>query len=256
MLGGARYSRSDLKRVIVAIDPAVTWDEGSDDTGIIVVARGPHRDEAGCKLQELTGRCPGHGVVLDDRTCHLAPHGWARQAVAAYDKWQADRIVAEVNNGGDMVGETIHAVRAGLPYTAVHATRGKRIRAEPCAALTEQGRMHFLGDFPELRHELETWTPDSTWSPNRLDALVWGCTALGLIGGQGDAFLAFWRGDAQRNATPRPERDAQALQQMIRRAPKYQPEAPSGPTVAQRRCSHRWRGDRCVFCSLTRAAIS
>lgn len=248
-----QVSRSDLKRVIVAIDPAVSHGEEADDTGIMVVARGPHRGER-CQLPASTGRCPGHGYVLADLTCHVAPHEWARKAIAAYDRWQADRIVAEVNNGGDMVGETIHAVRAGVPYTAVNASRGKRIRAEPVAALDEQGRLHHCGSFPQLVDELTTWTPESQWSPNRLDALVWGMTALGLIGNQGAAFMSFWKGDlASRPKTEpdRKERERRSLiQRMMRAAPRFIDTAkPVGIDRFRSTCEHRWRDGVCVFCN-------
>jgi hypothetical protein len=127
---------------------------------------------------------------------------WAKLVVSVYDKWKADRIVAEVNNGGDMVGALIHAVRAGVPYAKVTATRGKQMRAEPIAALYEQGRVHHLGDFPELKEQQETWTPDSKWSPDRLDALVWGLTYLGLVGGTGHGFATAWREIASRRGRP------------------------------------------------------
>lgn len=256
-----RISADDLRRIVVAIDPAVTHGETADETGIVVVGRGPHQPET-CRLADLTGRCPGHGYVLADVSARVAPHEWARRAVKAYDAFKADRIIAEVNNGGDMVGETIHAIRAGVPYTAVNASRGKHKRAEPVAALWEQGRMHFAVACPQLEDELTSWEPDSTWSPNRLDALVWGCTALGLIGGQGQAFLAFWRGEIatreREAAQPTPTRsDATAVRQLkrlMRSGPQFG-TASYGPTPAQRRCEHRWRGDYCVFCSLTRAAV-
>lgn len=226
-------SRADLKRIVVAVDPAVTATEDSDDTGIVVVARGPHQPST-CQIPF----CPGHGYVLADETCHLIPAEWAKLAVRTYDKWQADRIVAEVNNGGDMVGTTIHAVRAGVPYSKVTATRGKQVRAEPCSALYEQGRVHHLGVFPELEQELETWTPDAKWSPNRLDALVWGLTYLGLVSGQGDAFLAAW----QQEIEDRPEHPAPVF---------------AGPTpvnyepgnALQPGCKHRWKDGHCVFCA-------
>jgi phage terminase large subunit-like protein len=188
-------TRSDFKRIVVAIDPAATSNEDSDDTGIVVVARGPHQP-ATCSLDH----CPGHGFVLEDCTCHLHPHGWAKVAIDAYDRWQADRIVAEVNNGGDMVAATIHAVRIGVPYSTVHATRGKQMRAEPISALYEQGRVHHLGVFPELEMQQTTWTPDATWSPDRLDALVWGLTELGLIGDQGHAFLTAYKREIEERA--------------------------------------------------------
>ena len=179
---------SDLTRIVVAIDPAVSSNEDSDDTGIVVVARGPHIDVVGSQC--VIPHCPGHGYVLADLTQHAAPNVWAEAAVAAYDEWKADRIVAEANNGGDMIGDLIHAVRAGIPYSKVNATRGKRIRAEPIAALSEQNRIHFMGVFPKLEQQLNTWDPELTKdSPDRLDAYVWGMTYLGLIGGQGAAFM-------------------------------------------------------------------
>jgi phage terminase large subunit-like protein len=232
-----QISRSDLKRIVVAIDPAVTATEDSDDTGIIVVARGPHQPET-CTIPY----CPGHGYVLADETCHLLPAEWAKLAVKTYDQWQADRIVAEVNNGGDMVGTVIHAVRAGVPYAKVTATRGKIVRAEPCSALYEQGRVHHLGVFPDLEQELETWTPDAKWSPNRLDALVWGLTYLGLVGGVGDAFLTAWQTELE----TRPENP---LPEDIARMPRLTGNAPAELKPG---CKHRWwqgeKSVKCTFC--------
>lgn len=252
-----RVDFDELRRIVIAVDPAVTHGEGSDDTGIVVVAHGPHQDKT-CKLLELTGRCPGHGYVLADLTCHAAPHKWAKRVVAAYDKFQADRVIAEVNNGGDMVGATIHAVRAGIPYTAVNASRGKRKRAEPVAALWEQGRMHFVSHCPELEDELTTWTQDAKWSPNRLDALVWGCSALGLIGGQGEAFLRAWKGDiAQRKLDPsrQESQEKKELARIIKMAPKFGNRKPKEIADGQRYCEHRWRGDTCVFCNQLRSEV-
>ena len=168
---------SELRPIVVALDPAVTSGEDSDFTGILVVARGPHQPET-CKL---TGPCPGHGYVLADLTCKVPPSEWARKAVDALDKWRANRIVAEVNNGGDMVGETIRAIRSTVPYEAVRATRGKLIRAEPASSMYAQGRVHHVGSFPDLEEQMASWAPDSKESPDRLDALVWGLTALKLI---------------------------------------------------------------------------
>jgi predicted phage terminase large subunit-like protein len=157
-------SPPDLVRVVVAIDPAVTSNESSDETGIIVAGKG----------------VDGRGYVLADRSCRLSPDGWASRAVAAFDKYQADRIVAEVNNGGEMVASVLRTIRPGVPYTAVHASRGKAIRAEPVAALYEQGRIFHTEPFPELEEQLCGWTPDSGQSPDRLDALVWALTELML----------------------------------------------------------------------------
>ena len=194
-------SRSDFTRIVVAVDPAVTATEDSDDTGIIVVARGPHQPST-CKIPF----CPGHGYVLDDKTCHELPADAMKVAITAYDLWQADRVVGETNNGGDYIGTVLHAIRAGVPYSTVTASRGKQLRAEPVSALYEQGRVHHVGNFPELEQEQATWTPDSKWSPDRLDALVWGLTFLGLVGGVGDAFITAWKDEiANRKPAPPPE---------------------------------------------------
>jgi len=162
----------DLARVVVAIDPAVTSGEDSDETGIVV-----------CGL-DVSGR----GHVLADRTCRLGPDGWARRAIAAYRDFGADRVVAEVNNGGDLVESVLRAVDSNIPYTAVHASRGKRIRAEPVAALYEQGRVTHAEVFPELEDQLCTFTPESGESPDRLDALVWAITHLMLGSGVSGEF--------------------------------------------------------------------
>lgn len=155
-----------IHRIVVAVDPAVTSGDDADDTGIIVAALG--RD--------------GDGYVLDDLTCHLSPDGWARKAAYAYHKWMADRVIAEANNGGELVAVVLKTVDAGLPVKLVHAARGKQTRAEPVAALYEQGRVHHVGGFPELEDQLCTWVPGESDSPDRLDALVWAITELMLEG--------------------------------------------------------------------------
>jgi len=259
---------SELRRILVAIDPATTSNEDSDDTGIVVVARGPHQDDS-CKIFEATGRCPGHGYVLADLTCHVKPHEWARRAVKAYDRFRADKIIAETNNGGDMVEETLRAIRLGVPYKKVTATRGKTKRAEPVAALWEQGRMHFVSPCPELVDELTTWTQDSEWSPNRLDALVWGMSALGLLGGQGDAFISAWKRDISARKIvhldeKRAEKRRKEIQRKIEAMPRFGrrpqedelPEEKPRPTRAQLRCEHRFRGDYCVFCYVAEATLA
>jgi phage terminase large subunit-like protein len=185
----------DLRRITIGVDPAVTSGEDSDDTGLVVVGRGPCQPET-CKLDRSI--CTGHGYVLADLTCHVAPREWARRAVAAYYEWDAGRIVAEVNNGGDMVGETIHAIDPGVPYRQVRASRGKQTRAEPASALFDQGRCHMLGVFSELEEQMTTWTIDAKWSPDRLDALVWALVDLGLIGAQGAAFMTAWTSELDR----------------------------------------------------------
>jgi len=233
-------TREQLGRTVVACDPAVTSGEEADDSGIIVVARGPHQPET-CDLDS----CPGHGYVLADKTCHLPPAQLSRTIIATYDEAQADRVVAEANNGGDYIGAMIHAIRADIPYSKVTATRGKQTRAEPASALYEQGRVHHVGGadpgepFPELAAEMETWTPDASWSPNRLDALVWGLTALGLIGAQGAAFMAAWSKEIEKHPSgprplPIPELHPADEQTVCKcKAPRYRETADS---------------IRCVFC--------
>jgi phage terminase large subunit-like protein len=151
----------DLRRIVVAIDPAVTAKRDSDETGIVVA--GVDSD--------------GHGYVLDDASLKASPDGWARAAVEAYRRWQADRIVAEVNNGGDLVEHTVRTVDANVPITTVRASRGKKARAEPVAALYEQGKIHHVGVFEALEAQMCEGTSKS---PDRVDALVWAITELML----------------------------------------------------------------------------
>lgn len=156
----------DMQRVVVAIDPAASADdEGNADTGIIAAGLG----------------VDGRGYVLDDQTCSLSPNGWARRAVATYDLHAADAIIAEKNNGGEMVHQTIKSVRQGLPYIPVWASRGKVTRAEPIAALYEQGRISHVGAFPELEDQMVLFTAygiDGETTADRVDALVWAFTQL------------------------------------------------------------------------------
>lgn len=168
MLDDLRVKKApELVRVVVAIDPAVSSGEDSDETGIIVAGKG----------------ADGHGYVLDDLTCRMSPDGWATRAVNAYYKHEADRIVAEVNNGGDLVEATIRTVDRKIPYKAVRASKGKRTRAEPIAALYEQGKIHHVGSFPLLEDQMCNFTPDGyDGSPDRVDALVWALTELMLKG--------------------------------------------------------------------------
>ena len=149
----------ELVRVVVAIDPSAT--SGGDEAGIIVA--GVAKD--------------GQGYVLDDMSIQASPHAWASAAIVGYHKHKADRIVAETNNGGEMVELTLRTVDQTIPYIGLHASRGKQTRAEPIAALYEQGKVHHVGAFASLEDELCEWVPGMA-SPNRLDALVWALTAL------------------------------------------------------------------------------
>lgn len=153
----------DLQRVVVAIDPA-GGGPGGDETGIIVCGKG----------------VDGRGYVLADRSCRLSPDGWALRAIAAFDEFSADRIVAETNFGGGMVESLMRAYRPALPFTAVHASRGKAVRAEPVAALYQQQRVTHCESLPELEDQLCQWEQASVTSPDRLDALCWGMSFLML----------------------------------------------------------------------------
>ena len=156
---------SDLTRVVVAVDPAVTGNENSDDTGIIGV---------GSKL--INGK--EHYFVLDDATYHGDVTGWGQSVVDLYNKLKADTVVAETNQGGDLVEMNIRNYNRNIAFKKVTATRGKALRAEPVANLYDMGLVHHVGNFMELEDELCTWSPMDKESPNRLDALVWGITYL------------------------------------------------------------------------------
>lgn len=151
-----------LRRVVVGVDPSGTDREGADECGII--AAGIAHD--------------GHVYVLDDASRVASPDGWARIVADAYDRHAADRVVAERNFGADMVTATLRHVRSSLPVKTVTASRGKAVRAEPVAALYEQGRVHHVGAFPELEDQMCTWDAASAESPDRMDALVWAITEL------------------------------------------------------------------------------
>lgn len=158
-----------LKRIVIAVDPATTNTPGSDETGIIAVG-----------VSES-----GHGYVLADESGRYRPEEWARRAVSLYDTFNADCIVAEVNQGGDMVESMIKAAAKTriIPYRAVTATRGKVIRAEPVAALYEMGKVTHVNEYPQLEDQMCSFTvgfdrKGSGYSPDRVDALVWGMTDL------------------------------------------------------------------------------
>lgn len=170
MIDNCRATRlkAEWVRIVVAIDPAVTSSEGSDETGIIVT--GLNRD--------------GHVYVLDDCSLRGTPAEWALAALRAYGRWGANCIIAEVNNGGDLVEANLRSVIAAtklgaagaamLPYRPVRASRGKLIRAEPVAALYEQCRVHHCAPFTKLEDQMCSYVPNTgERSPDRMDALVW-----------------------------------------------------------------------------------
>lgn len=166
-----REAPEDLERVFVSVDPAASSEERSDETGIVVV--GLARDADGY----------ARGYVLEDASLRGTPEEWAKKAVSLYRKWSADKIIAEKNNGGEMVSSVIRSVDRAVPVELVHASRGKIVRAEPISALYEQGRIHHIGTFDLLEDQMCMFSIDnvrnsSTGSPDRVDALVWGLTKI------------------------------------------------------------------------------
>lgn len=153
-----------LKRIGVAIDPEATSTEESAETGII-----------GAGLGE-----DGHGYVLADSSIRARPNVWASQAIKLLNSLKADFIIAEINNGGEMVETVIKTVDSNVNYEGIHASRGKRTRAEPVSALYEQGKIHHVGTFSDLEDQMCNWIPGEK-SPDRMDALVWVITKL-MIG--------------------------------------------------------------------------
>jgi phage terminase large subunit-like protein len=151
-----------FSEVIVAVDPSVGSDKGGNETGIIVMAVDRNR----------------HLFVLEDASGMLTPNEWGKRVIRLVDKYDADGVVAEVNQGGDLVESVIRAAEKDLghsrvAYKKVRASRGKYIRAEPVGALEEQGRIHHVDDFPKLEEQLVLFQPSYSVSPDRLDAYVW-----------------------------------------------------------------------------------
>ena len=157
-----------MTRIVIAVDPATTSGEDSDETGIVVCAKG----------------ADGRGYILADLSCRESPDGWAQIVAKAYEDFQADRVVAEKNQGGDMVEKIIRSVHPNIAYKGVNAKIGKQLRAEPVAALYEQGKVSHVGVFDKLEDQWTTWVPGAKGqsSPDRVDALVHGITELGLVG--------------------------------------------------------------------------
>lgn len=157
-----------MQRVVVSVDPSGTKGDGTgDDIGIVVVGLG----------------VDGRAYVLEDATCQMSPEGWGRRAVDMYHRHKADRVVAERNYGGDMVRFTVSTADPKVAFKEVTATRGKVVRAEPIAALYEQGKVSHVGTFADLEDQLCNFTPSGyvgEGSPDRADALVWALTELML----------------------------------------------------------------------------
>jgi len=164
--GRVERAPESLVEVVVAIDPAVSSNPRSSETGIVVA--GVDSDK--------------HCYVLADGSDRMSPSKWAERAIALYDKHSADRIIGETNNGGDLVREVLRTASGGktFRFIAVNASRGKYARAEPISALYEQGKVHHVGTFPDLEDQMCTWTPKNSYeiSPDRMDALVWAISHL------------------------------------------------------------------------------
>ena len=164
-----RYKAGDVPDYTfcaVGVDPAAKGKTTSDETGII-----------GGGAAMIDGEW--HYFIQADFSVRGKPNVWANASVRMYNELQADKVVGETNNGGDMVESTLRTVKSDVSYIGVHASRGKAIRAEPVASLMYRGRLHIVGYLPDLEDELISWEPDaSTWSPNRLDAMVWMVTWL------------------------------------------------------------------------------
>ena len=155
----------DLRRIVIGVDPSVSDTGKQDECGILA---------AGISFDN-------HIYILRDASAILSPAEWAKVAVGTYKDFEADRITAEVNNGGTLVEEIMRNVDANIPVTQVRASRGKMIRAEPVSALYEQGRVHHVGVFKELEFEMTNYTGEKGQvSPNRLDALVWALFDLAI----------------------------------------------------------------------------
>jgi predicted phage terminase large subunit-like protein len=224
---GRREHVPALQRVVVAIDPAVTSGEEADETGIVVAGK----DEN------------DHGYVLEDLSGRYSPGDWARTAIAAYRAHKADRIVAETNNGGDMVEATLRIVDPNIPFTAVHASRGKIVRAEPVAALYEQGRVHHVGMFAELEDQMSAFTTDfdrqrAGFSPDRVDALVWALSDLMVKPMRGWGAFEWARREA---AAIEAKKSARAAK---RAEPVYQPGCMEWQRQQERIRAEREGGDR------------
>lgn len=202
-----------LMRVVVGLDPNVKNRDLSelkkggadmtDEAGIVVCAQG----EAPAGWVPPNPNIPrdvSHFYVIGDHSLDAGPNEWGRAAVKAYGEHKADRIIGEVNNGGDMVEMTIRAVDNNVSYKSVTASRGKAIRAEPISALYEQGRVHHVGSFAQLEDEMCDFDPvTTTKSPNRMDALVWALTELSDETGMG--LLHFMKGQAAQRAQITPQ---------------------------------------------------
>lgn len=202
--------RREYSRIVIALDPAVTSNPDSDEWGIVVAG----------EVDDPAYRDQAHYDVLEDASDIYTPDEAATKAVTLYRFWEADRVIGEGNNGGDMIEALLRHVDPNVSYRKVTASRGKVIRAEPISALYEQHRVHHVGTFAKLEDELTTWNPQTDErSPNRLDAVVWALTELG--GEQPGGFAAYYarkqeRAEKAREAPVVRPRDVRQWSETIR----------------------------------------
>lgn len=160
-----RSEAPEMGKIVVSVDHAVSSEENSDEHGIIVMGIGADK----------------RGYVLDDLSMRGTPLEWGKRVVAAFDKWEADEIIIELNQGGDLIKSNLQSIRSGLPVYGVRATRGKHVRAEPISALYQLGKISHIGTFNELENQMCQMTAggyEGEGSPDRVDAMVWGFTRL------------------------------------------------------------------------------
>lgn len=156
------HALPELERVVVGVDPAVSAGANADLTGIVTAGRG--RD--------------GNFYVLDDASRRARPTEWGQTVIDRYTRFHCDRVIGEVNNGGELIESLLRSLSPNISYKAVRASRGKTARAEPVAALYERGKVFHHGEFRELEEEMCSFVPGAPKSPDRLDALVWALTEL------------------------------------------------------------------------------
>jgi predicted phage terminase large subunit-like protein len=172
MIEDSRGKLTNLSKIVIGVDPAVSNNASSAETGIIVAGLGED----------------GNVYIIDDMSCSGSPLQWAQVVEDAYNQYEADFITAEVNNGGDLIISTLHTVNPSLPIRPVRASRDKYTRAQPVAALFEKGRVKLAATFSTLEDQMCEWVPGST-SPDRLDAMVWAVSSL-LINPQGKMVIS------------------------------------------------------------------
>jgi phage terminase large subunit-like protein len=195
-----KQAPDSLVRVVVGVDPKVsTPTQSADDRRSLKqygVTMSESESECGIVVVAKDAQYPPHFYILADYSLDAAPTAWAAAAVKASHAHRADRVIGEVNNGGDLVEAVIRTVDENVSYKAVRASRGKIVRAEPVAALSEQGRLHFVGTLPKLEDQCCSYVPGEK-SPDRMDAMVWAVTEL-MDEGEHGGLMEYYRREAER----------------------------------------------------------